>query len=152
MDSQGREIYIGRGYFNNVLNPGRLFIEDVVNKTAGLYIEHSSLEQKVPPYVEYYARSPKCFYKWVTSWNGLVVVNAIQFNKTKPFYVARVFAQGSLHVGKVLVGSRMFYGFNGIGYSTTRYEVLVCDSENENQNKFKSIQNCLDHSSSSYNT
>ena len=61
---------------------------------------------------------------------GKTVPNAIKVvNPTKTYYVARVFAQNSLQVGKVLVGNKMYYSFDGLGYTATPYEVLVCNGK-----------------------
>ena len=110
MDSQGKEIYVGRGTFNSIVNPGRLLLEDNGSKTAGLYIESSGVERILTSNIEYYVKNPSCDYKWVTSSGGKTVPNAIKVvNPTKTYYVARVFAQNTLLVGKVLVGNRFYY-------------------------------------------
>ena len=64
LDSQGKEIYVGRGTFNSLLSPGRLLLEDNGSKTAGLYIEFSSVERKITSNIEYYVKNPSCDYKW----------------------------------------------------------------------------------------
>ena len=106
-----------------------MFFENTENKAAGLYIEFRTTEQQVVSDIEYYAMNPACIYQWVASSSGNVVANAIQITSVKSFYIGRKFALGSMQVGKVLLGSRMFFGLNGTGYSVNTYEVLTCGGE-----------------------
>ena len=129
-DSEGNELYIGRGYFYETSAPGRLLFEDTVTKSAGLYVEFRNKEHQVVSDIEYLALNPACTYRWVASSSGDIVSNAIEITSVKTSYIGRKFALGSMHVGKVLLGSRMFFGLDGIGYSTNTYEVLVCDGKN----------------------
>ena len=129
IDSQGNRIYVGRGIWNNMLTPGRLFVETVGSNAAGLYVEFGAAERKITTNIEYYVNNPSCAYKWVVSSNGAVVANAVQVVGTKTYYIGRVYDQNTLNVGKVLPGSKLFYGNNGLGFFKTAYEVLVCERE-----------------------
>ena len=101
--------------------------QNIGDKIAGVYVEFYGLERYLTKNLEYYAKDPACSYRWQPSSNATTVARAISVTGQKYYYVARVFAQGSLHVGKVLVRNKMFFGFNGIGYNVVSYEVLVCD-------------------------
>ena len=127
LDSLGNEIYIGRGTFNGYLTPGRLAIKTVCTKTPGVYVEFDGIERQITTNIEYYAKNPKCNYKWVPSSNGATVSNAIMIQtiNSVTYYVGRVLAGGSLHVGKVFLNYKMIYES---GLVTSTYEVLVCES------------------------
>lgn len=133
-DADGNEIYIGRGlfteYYGSYVTPGRLQPVDEGDRKAGVYIELTLDEKLITTKVEYYAKNPICNYKWVPSENGEEVPNAIETHadsETIVYYVGRVFAMGTLHVGKVLVSQRMYYAYKGKAYSADSYEVLVCE-------------------------
>lgn len=128
LDAQGNEIYIGRGLYNSVSTPGRLVEETVGNRSAGVYIEYGGAQYRLTTNTEYYVINPNCKYKWVPSFNGSTVPNAVQVTSSKTYYIGRVFVQDSLQVGKVLLKNRMFYAYNGLGHSAFTYEVLVCGS------------------------
>lgn len=130
LDSEGKEIYIGRGVVNSFVTPGRLLIEDDGEKKAGVYVELSLEEHLITTKIEYYARNSICNYKWVPSSNGEIVTNAVETQAVSEsiiYYVGRVSANGSLHVGKVLVSQQMYYGSNGKAYEAASYEVLICE-------------------------
>ena len=126
LDSLGNEIYIGRGTYSGYLTPGRLVPQTVGTRTPGVYVEFNGLERQITTNIEYYAKNLTCNYKWVASSNGAIVANAISFLSfdSTTYYVGRVIAGGSLHLGKVLVTLNMIYENGTIASS---YEVLVCE-------------------------
>ena len=123
-DLQGNEMYIGRGMNLGVLTPGRILFEAFGNKQAGLYIEAQKTERLITSNVEYYSKNQSCVNKWVPSSNGQAVGNAVEVFGVKKYYIGRVVARGSLQLGKVVLGSRLFYAPDGVASS---YEVLVCN-------------------------
>jgi hypothetical protein len=130
-DSLGNQIYIGRGLVNGVLSPGRLLIEPIGSKPAGLYTESNKTEAYISSGIEYYVKDPNCNYQWVLSSNGTTVDNAIKvFGPIKNYYVGRVFDKGSLQLGKVLLTRALYYPPNNTIY--TNYEVLVCNGKSFN--------------------
>ena len=141
-DSQGNEIYIGRGMNINILTPGRISFEAFGNKQTGLYIESNKTERLITINVEYYANNRSCDYKWVPSSGGKVVVNAVGVFGVKKYYIGRVVARGSLQLGKVALGSKLFYAPDGVASS---YEVLVCNGNKKliRINKFNFFLSCL---------
>lgn len=125
----GKSCYIGRAVYNRQLIPGRLMIEPTHSSSVGLYVEYALKEHLLTSNIEFYAKEPNCFYKWVPSSNGQDVTNAIQFkNDSYTFYIGRAFLQGATQVGKVLLEHRVLYfAFMGRGYSSAVYEVLLCE-------------------------
>lgn len=110
-------------------------IEDKGGKKVGVYIELNSDEFVITSKLEYYSKNPSCYYKWVPSSDGKTVVDAVEtVTGSIIYYVGRVFAHGSLQVGKVFVTRGMFYAHNGRGYKVLTYEVLICDCEFEGLN------------------
>lgn len=106
------------------MTPGRLIPQTVGTKTPGVYIEFNGIERQLTTNIEYYAKNPKCNYKWVPSSNGATVPNAITSTSSVTYYVGRVSAGGSLHIGKVFVSLYMIYE---AGVVVRSYEVLVCE-------------------------
>ena len=105
--------------------------QNTADKLAGVYVEFYELERYLTSNLEYYAKDPACSYRWQPSSNATTVARAISVTGQKYYYVARVYAQGTLIVGKVLVRNKMYYAINGIGYTSMTYEVLVCDRKLE---------------------
>jgi Protein of unknown function (DUF3421) len=126
-DSEGKEIYIGRGIFNGEIIPGRFLFEDDGSHLPGLYVEQKSCELFFSTGVEYYAKNPSCNYQWVASSDGSTVPNAVRVSRFEDYYIGKVTIDGSIHVGKV---SRKEKVFTYPGYSSNSYEVLVCQREN----------------------
>ena len=126
LDSLGYEVYIGRGVYNGYLTPGRILIETIGSKTPGVYIEYGGNEPQITSNIEYYAKNPKCNIKWVASSGGVVVPNSVKVPTINSliYNVGRVFAEGSVHVGKVFPNYRLIYE-NGL--TAAFYEVLVCE-------------------------
>lgn len=126
-DSLGQEVYIGRGYYRDELAPGKLLIDaPTAYRGVGLYVENSRAEQFITSNKEYFEKEPTCEYKWVASSNGQRVTNAIEYTTHQfTFYVGRVFAQGSVEVGKVPSSTKTMY--YGKGHQINSYEVLTCE-------------------------
>ena len=128
-DSNGNEIYVGLATFSGVLTPGRFFLESIGSKPAGLYAEFNGMEVYGSTNVEYLYTSMECDFQWEQSENGTAVPFAVKVVGTKTYFIGRVFAQGSLNVGKVLIKNRLYYSSNGVGYAARSYEILVCYRE-----------------------
>lgn len=129
VNEYNEECYIGRALVNGrQLAIGKLLIESKTNQ-AGLYLEYGNVEHYIASGIEYYAKEPTCDYEWVSSSNGQVVRNAVQFSSDSyTFYPGRAFLQGSIQVGKVTLEHQvMYYGWGGVARSTGSYEVLTCN-------------------------
>ena len=128
-DSNDNDIFIGQATFNGVLTPGRFLIESIGSNPVGLYAELNGKEVYTATNDEYLFINSSCDYQWVKSENGSTVPFAIKVVGSKTYYIGRVFAQGTLNVGKILLKNRMYYSYNGLGYTARSYEVLVCYRE-----------------------
>lgn len=132
VDSNNKQIYIGRGVFNGVLIPGRIWFQNYINRSVGLYVEQNKVELYSLSGVEYYVNDPNCNYNWVSSKNGLLIANAVNVTSSKAYYIGRIFFQGTLQVGKVLLKNAMYFAPN---YSSYTYEVLVCNRKSNQNSK-----------------
>lgn len=95
----------------------------------GLYFPYDVTDFHLTTNLQYYAKEPTCDYQWKSSSHGRRVENAIQIKSNSyTYYVGRIYAFNSYHVGKVTLEHKtIYYGYNGKTKSSATYEVLVCN-------------------------
>lgn len=125
LNENGDEIYVGRGTVKGQTAANNLIIS---GPRAGLYFPHSRTVHHLTTGIEYFEREADCDYQWVASSDGKVVASAIQIDSPPyTFYVGRVFAHNSYHIGKTTLEHKVtYYSYAGTEPDTPNYEVLVC--------------------------